>query len=844
MTREIHPASAACGHAARWTALLCAALGLVLSLPPTAARAAPERTYIIDLPSLSLEKALTRLARQTRISLDFSGLDLGKARRAPILGIYTLDEALDAVLAGSGYGWQKAGPGAYRIVVAPRKPAPHKTIRQGVQLASASDDLLPDTIIVRATKRAAIAKRLPMSLSVVNGPRLDALQITDTNALAQHVAGMTSTNLGPSRNKIFIRGISDGSFTGRQQATIGAYLDNVRLNYNEPDPYLQLDDVDHVEVLRGPQGTLYGSGALGGLYRVITNKPDLQNYTADLKAGASLTKSGGANTRLSATVNMPLVRDRMALRVTGYLDHNGGYIDDVNLGLNNVNTTDVFGVRARMLLDVRENWEIHAGLNFQDVISDDTQYFLESLGPYKRANLVREPHEDDFVNPHADIKGMFGWGDIVSSTALVHRSIGDTIDASKGVPKLTGLPVAPSPFEIDRVIDMITNETRLVSRNGGRLDWLLGAFFSRRRETYTSSLIIPGSASALPGSAISGDTAFSEKRRERTHEIALFGESTLHVLPRLDITGGLRWYRSNEQSRSTIDGALGTAPVMRTGVSRSSRFTPKAVLSYQASEHVLLYGQVSQGFRPGGINLNSPDSALLEAEDMEEPGEVEETNGTDQTFDPDKLTMYEAGGKFTLLDQRLHITLAAFTLKWIGIQSEQILPDGFTFILNAGNAQNKGLEFTMHYAPTARLSVEANLSFNDDDLTLANPFFGAKPNGQLPSIPKLSGGAAVQYRWPAWDGKSWIFDADYTYSGKANLTFSSADNRLAERSNLLNARLALEAPGRWQGAVFVNNIMNDKENTFAFGNPFSFRQNLHTTPPVPRTVGITLKRHF
>ncbi len=842
MTGETDPAY---GRTSHWLAALCGA-GLVLS--PCAVQAAPrhgpEHTYIVDLPSLSLEKALTRLARQTRISLDFSGLDLSQVRRTQILGLYTVEGALDAVLAGSGYDWQKAGPGAYRIIMAPPKPKKHDKPSHAVQLASASPGFLQDTIIVRATKRAAIAKRLPMSLSVMSGLRLEALQITDTNALAQHVAGMSSTNLGPSRNKIFIRGVSDGSFTGRQQATIGAYLDNVRLNYNEPDPFLQLDDVDHVEVLRGPQGTLYGAGSLGGLYRVITNAPDLRDFSATLKADVSLTKSGSANSRLSATLNMPLRRDRMALRVTGYLDHDGGYIDDVNLGLKNVNTTDVFGVRARLLMDVRENWQVNAGFNFQDVISDDTQYFLDKLGPFKRANFVREPHEDDFVNPHADIKGMFSWGDIVSSTSLVHRSIGDTIDASRGVPKLSGLPVTPSPYVIDRLINMVTNETRLVSRTGGRIDWLLGAFFSRRHETYTADLTIPGSAAALPGGAISGDVAFSERRRERTHEIALFGETTVHVLPKVDITGGLRWYRSNERSRSTIDGALGTSPVMRTGISRSSRFTPKAVLSYQASEHVLLYGQVSQGFRPGGINLNSPDSALLETEGTEEPGEVEETTGTDQTFDPDKLTMYEVGSKFSLLDQRLQVTLAAFTLDWTGIQSEQILPDGFTFILNAGNAQNKGLELSMHYTPTARLTVDANLSFNDDDLSLANPFFGNNPNGQLPSIPHLSGGASLQYRWPAGGGKDWLFDADYTYAGRSNLTFSSTDNRTAERSNLFNARLALEAPGRWQGALYVNNIMNDRENTFAFGNPFSFRQNLHTTPPVPRTIGIALKRHF
>jgi iron complex outermembrane recepter protein len=813
----------------------CVCTGVLLA-SPALAQVSPEKTYIVDLPALRLDRSLTQLARQTHISIDFSTFNLKAIKHPAVLGLFTLEDALSAVLKDTAYTFAQVGPGAYRIVLA-QKQVTLATTKPAIPKVTIK--LFPDeTIIVRATKRAGVASRLPMSISVTDSDELEMLQITDTNALATHTAGMSSTNLGPSRNKIFIRGISDGSFTGRQQATIGAYLDNIRLNYNEPDPYLQLEDVDHVEVLRGPQGTLYGAGSLGGLYRVITNAPDLGKYSATLNLGTSLTRNGGQNGRISATINLPLVSDTLAFRITGYLNHTAGYIDDIRLEKNNVNTTNVFGTRARILLNIGENWQINAGLNFQDVIADDTQYFINSLGPYKRDNYVKEPHEDDFINPYADIKAAYHWGDFVSSTSLVHRTIGDEVDASTAVPIIAALPTTPSVFKMNRTINMITNETRLVSRSGGRFDWLVGGFISQRHETYGSTLTIPGSAPSLVGGAINGDVAFREGRRERTNEIAAFGETTLHLPLRLDLTTGLRWFHSAERTRALIDGSLGTKPVLRAGKSKDKGFTPKIVLSYQLNDQNLLYVQRTEGYRPGGINLNSPDSVFFEND------ETDKENGKDLRFEPDKLKMYETGGKFELADGRLQVDISAFTFKWNDIQSDQILPDGFSFILNAGYIRSRGVELDVRVNPMPGLNIDGNIAFNDADLVIANPFLGANPNNQLPSIPQLAGGVSAEYTWAAWADNSWHFGADFSYTGNAHLTFSSLDNRHSQRTKILNARLALENPSHWQASVYVRNITNEKANTFAFGNPFSFRQRSQHTPPVPQTFGIAFSRTF
>jgi len=812
-----------------------------LLVTPVPAYAQNNKTYIIDLPPLNLDRTLELLARQLRVSIDYSSIDLRQTRTPAVLGLYSEQNALAAILAKTPFTYEQISIGTYRIILAPKKPVSAIAPRNfDIDFPSAPKP--DDEIIVHATKRPSIMGRLPLSVSMSDGDQLEMLQITDTNALALHTAGMSSTNLGPGRNKIFIRGVSDGSFTGRQQATIGAYLDNIRLNFNEPDPYLQLDDVAHVEVLRGPQGTLYGAGSLGGLYRVVTNSPDLNNYSATLNLDTSFTKSGGQNGRISSTINIPIVENKLGFRITGYASYNDGYIDDVRLGLDNVNVTNVFGTRARILWNLTDQWEVKAGFNFQDVIAKDTQYYQHSVGPFTRANYVQEPYGDDYINPYFDLKGQFWWGEIVTSTAYIHRLIDSQTDASLGVPALTGLPVTASTFTRAREINMISNETRLVSRLGGSLDWLVGSFISKRDENFTSNLDIPGSNAVLPGGSINGDTAFSEKRVANVNELAFFGESILHLPFGIDITGGLRWFYSSENTVSNIGGALGISPTNIRGTSKDSGFTPKAVISYRRNENTLFFTQMTQGYRVGGINLNSPESVFFE-NDRIAASDTPEDRGED-LFEPDKLTMLEVGGKFSLHDDRLKINVSAFTFYWADIQTDQILPTGFATILNAGYARSKGLEIDLMFKPTPAFSLDMNFSYNDPDLVVTNPFLSSQLNDHLPMIPKFAGGLIAEYRLNTSSGMQWVFSGDYTYTGRSQLTFAQTENRDTDPLNMLNLRVALGYPDSWQTSIYLRNLLDEASNTFAFGNPFSFRAEVLHTPPMPQTIGISFSKKF
>ena len=582
---------------------------------------------------------------------------------------------------------------------------------------------------------------------------------------------------------------------------------------------------------------------MGGVYRVLTNPPDLTDYSVALNLDTSFTKRGSQNGRISATVNLPLIKDRLAFRITGYGDYNAGYIDDIRLNKENINATNVFGTRLRMLWNVTQQWEVLAGLNFQDVIAKDTQYYVHEAGEFVRANYVPEPYGDDYINPYIDIKGQFRWGEIVTSTAFIHRIIDTQTDASLAVPLIAGLPVTPSPFVQSREVNMASNETRFVSRLGGSLDWLLGSFIAQRNERFTSSLTIPGSGQVLPGGATDADIAFSERRITRVNELALFGEATWHFPFDIDVTGGVRWFYSNEEVTARIGGALGTGITTRNGTNIDTGFTPKAVISYRRNDNSMFFAQISQGYRVGGINLNSPESVFFE-DGINIASDDPDNDQSEDLFEPDRLTMVEAGGKFSFDNERLQINLSAFRFYWADIQTDQILPTGFATILNAGYAQSKGVEIDIMFQPIPALSLDMNFSYNDPDLVVTNPFLSSQPDDHLPMIPKLAGGIIAQYTINTISGHKWTLSGDYTYTGRSQLTFAQVDNRNTDPSNMLNLRITVERPDQWQAAIYLRNVLDETNNTFAFGNPFSFRTKVLHTPPVPQTIGIVLSRKF
>ena len=761
-----------------------------------------------------LAEALLLFARQAGISIarpSFSHKD-GKSRA--VFGKYTLENGLLRLLAGSGFGFQKLSANSVRIIRLSTgdKPTP--------QVVAKEVDTLPaiPEIMVSATRRKSFIQRLPYSISAVPSSQLADLGSKTTQHVTRLVAGIYATGEGTGRNKVIIRGLSDGPFSGRVQSLVSTYQDYTRVAYNAPDPGLMLYDIDRIEILRGPQGTLYGSGALGGLYRIVNREPALADDAFSLSSRVDFTRHGDPASELSATLNLGVRPNKLAIRTLAYYRVDGGYIDDIRLEQENVNRTSTKGARFSAKLKPSDTWHAILSVGYQRLDADDGNYFNGSLRHLERDNYLSEPRRDEFFNINATFQANFSWGEIVSATSWIHRSIDSVTDASTAVPILAGLNVRPSPYVIDRDIRTITNETHITSDRASNFNWLLGFFGSHRMETVASSLSVPGAAQET--SLGDRDQIYSERLEEQLNEIAVFGELTYPLTKQVSVTLGARLYYYDDDAVSDLNDIGALVPLRVTGQQKKTGFTPKILLAYQYSTSGLAYLQASEGYRVGGINL----AGLTPVEEIEVTGNpvfppITAENPILGNFNSDRLRNYELGLKNSFLQGTLILNSAVFYASWNKIQSYKYGFNGLPEIANIGNARIFGIEAEASFRTSSQLGLEANVSWNDSRITDTNGNFGAEVGSALPGAPSFSAGITVTQSFQMF-GFNTTSSLDHTYVGGAQLLFNRHDSPRMDAYHLTNFRLSFLADP-WQVTVFVNNVLDTKANIFPFGNPFA-----------------------
>src|SRR5690606_8407650 len=326
----------------------------VLCLASTPAAA---QDVAFDIPAGRLSDALLSLGAQAGITIGASDPNLARVRSRQVRGRMTVREALARLLAGTGYRFAFVAPRTVQITrVAKATPGPRPVSRPAVPPPPPP----PTTIVVTGSKQQTPLENFAGTVRMIDIGSSDAgrFGIRGTESVMARLPMLSSTNLGTGRNKVFIRGIADSSFNGPSQALVGQYLGDVRLSYSAPDPDLQLYDFERVEVLEGPQGTLYGAGSLGGILRLVPNSPDPSNASAAFSGGLLITQHGGFGGDLSAMANLPIERERLALRAVVYGASEGGYIDDAGRGERNVNRVGVLGGRAALLWTPGDDWQI------------------------------------------------------------------------------------------------------------------------------------------------------------------------------------------------------------------------------------------------------------------------------------------------------------------------------------------------------------------------------------------------------------------------------------------------------------------------------------------------------
>jgi outer membrane receptor protein involved in Fe transport len=792
----------------RTTGLSAASLALFASALAGPANAAD--SHIFHLPAEPVDRAVVRFAIQAGVSVGGLPSEGCSGQSHPTYGLMSSARALGKMLP-AGCSYEVLDARSFRVfgVAKPAAPPPSPAPSAPPSVTSL------DEIVVTAERREEPLIGRAYAITAVSAADLERLGSKTFADAASQMVGVTVTNLGSGRNKIFIRGLSDGSFTGHTQSTVGLYLDDVPITYSAPDPDLRLVDIDRVEVLRGPQGTLYGSGSIGGIVRIVTAKPDPTMFGGEVTVEAGAVQHGAQGTGLDGTLNLPLLNGHAAIRGSAYRDERPGYIDNTRLGLKDVNYGQRSGGRVAAVVDLSDGWGLQAGLAHQSINTRDSQYAQGSGGPLTRDTQVREPHDNDFTEVSGSVSHVGAVANLKVSGALINHSLQTRYDATGAFGG-----TAPAAFDEDRSVDLAVAEAVLTSASEGRLAWLVGLFVSQTDETDSAKL-----------SDLSSGAPARSVYRQRSHlaEDALYGEAAYDITHRLTVTVGGRLFNSRLNFEAgEFDLAPGLVEPKRRF--KDSGIAPKFRASYAWSPDRVAYIQYQEGFRAGGFNIPA-------AADGVSIGRI------GSTFQPDRLRSYEAGGTIALFDRALRLRAAVFHADWDQLQTDQYLPSGLLMTVNIGNGRNTGLEVEALWRPDAHWQVRGNLLLEDPEITRVSNSFPASVDIGLPGVSRVLGSGDVTYRWPASPAWQAEITGQAAYVGHSFLTFDGAT--ASQMGGYAVARLAFVlSSGQTRIQLAMDNVADERGDTFSFGNPFSRSRARQSTPLRPRTITLSVGRSF
>ena len=788
------------------------------------ALAAGSPLYQFHIAPKPTGEALIDFAVQSNLSV--GGIaDCGGESRG-LNGRFTAEDGLRLLLAGSDCSFRRMASDTIRIQ--PARPAAAAAIAEPAALPAESWPMpVVQEVVVNATKRAANLDQLPYAVSALNADDMRTAGAVDVDEIASKLASFSTTNLGPGRDKILLRGLSDGVFTGRTQSTVGVYLDDVPVTYNAPDPDLHIGDLDSVEVLRGPQGTLYGGGSMSGIYRIVPSKPELDHPSGSIRTGIATTQGGGLSDQLEGMINAPIVTDQLGVRAMVYQDVEGGYIDNIDLHQAQIDRTVRTGGRAYARADIDPTLTVTVGGAYQSIFSNDTQYIVPSLGRLHRANQVREASSNDFGQGMVTVSKTGDWGAFRSTTSFVRHDFDSLADATNALPLFSTTATGVGSYDEPSKIDMLVEDAVWTSPSAGRLQWLAGLFASSTQEQ-TDALVRANDQTGSPA-----QTLYREHRSDDLQEGAAYGEATWSITDALQATVGARGFLTRVATRSDVLAPQTGGERLFDGSLPASGVSPKLAFSYRLPDRQLLYASIEEGHRTGGFNTGGLIGTAFAVSDT--------AVGVHRRFAGDELWNYEIGAKLSFFADRLRLRSAAFYDVWGGIQTDQFMVSGLSYTANAGDGRNIGLESEGVFRLTSSWTLQANVLLDQPQLTRPHPGFTA--GVPLPGVPDVlaSGGAEYRYRLPM--GMTGLLSADARYVGRSQLTFNP--NIVAPMGGYVLASLSAQVIyRRWRLAAFLTNPTNEAGNTFSYGNPFNFQQVREVTPQRPRSLRVLLSVEF
>lgn len=722
-----------------------------------------------------------------------------------------------------------------------------------------ADTLKLSPVTVTAQKREEDLQDVAASVQAFDEAAIERLNISRFEDYARFAPSLSYATQGPGRTKLVIRGVAESSSSRSGESSAGIYLDEQPVTSNAQTPDVRIVDVERIEVLSGPQGTLYGASSQSGTLKIITNKPDPGVFEGSAEVTAKTLEEGGASYDLQAMVNLPLVADRLALRIVAFQGEEGGSVDNVpgltpggtlantdaaGDDLDSIRTT---GGRAALRLEAAPDWSLTASYAFQSSEADGLSDYDPLVGDLQTVKFFDEFYKDDWNQAALTAEGDLGFASLIVTASHFRRDIDSIADSTAYMQFLTGLAVAdpvayvaydfgadPTGFYDFRLKERRSAlEARLASRAdaGSRLNWLIGAFYETiEADTVAGANVrdyplTPSFASYAAYLSAPTDIYFFQQVGYDQDQAAVFGEVSYRLTDQLTATIGARYFDANNDLRIATEIPQGLPIEQSDAPAPESGFTPKLNLAWTPGEDLLAYATYSQGFRLGGANRDRENLAVP------------------KQYDADKLTNYELGLKAGLLGGRVQVNGAAFFMTWDDFQLEIRNPDPDTFYFvtaNVGQAEISGAEIQVDARLTERLQAGLAGTLLSAQLSEPTAFLDAPAGARLPVTPEQKASVYGEYRWPLGrlSGEAYL-RADYSYTGSSVNSIDQDSARELEAYSQVNLQAGLEFE-TWTLTVFANNLGDARGLTYL--SPADYENS--RTSIRPREFGVTLSKSF
>jgi iron complex outermembrane recepter protein len=829
-------------HIASMTLMLCCAAN---------AQALERKRVAVDIEPQSVSEALRRLTEQTGLQVlmpgDNASADAFVGQR--VAGEFPLPAVLDQLLSNTGLTYEFVNKNTFRVMrVDSRRAAgdPAKEIRvsqaapgstsSAAGQRSTQDESAPvvlEQVIVTAQKRVERLIDVPQSVSVLSAETLGSRGATQFRDFADTIPGVSFMSSAAGRTQVTLRGVTTGLDVS---PTVGVYVDEVP--YGSSTGFarggnLALDvglfDLNRIEVLRGPQGTLYGASAMGGILKYVTREPDLTNSTAQLQAGFSGTKKGDANYDVAGSLNAPLVDGKVAVRASGYMTHDGGYVNNLALGENDVNNSDIYGGRVDFLFRPLENFDLRLTAFAQNIsqegfsvvdLNSNTGAPID--GSLDQRHFYEEPFDQHFRLLSATATYEMASADLTSITSFQTTDARFSFDTTRSFSVLCPIFIQTTCGSVavldGSATDKWTQELRLASSGKQMLEWQFGAFYTN--EDSSASQV---SALRDPAGQPISATLFTYSGPSNYEEYAGFGDVTWNATEKLSFTAGARYSENRQDIEQIATGLIGSNPRTK---SSEGVATYLANARYRFNENTTAYARFATGYRPGGPNYVVTDSttgALI---------------GT-PTYDADRLKSYEVGFKADHSSGMFSIDASAYFIDWDNI-IVTVFRGAFSGRANApGGATIVGQEFALTVRPIDGLTLGLTGAHQDATLSAANSDLGAADDERLPNVPRYSASFSADYKLPLELSEVTLGTTVRTVDDR-NAGFGATAHELPGYTTVdLRAGLML---GSFDTVLYVRNAFDERGQV---ANPLGSPPGLAIVSILqPTTVGVRVTKSF